>query len=373
MRLIVLSGHERKMTKVMFNRCDDLIFTAAADNCLMVWDAETGERLGTYDGHSGAVFDFDLDYRTQYLLSRSGDSTVKIWQITSGEAVQTISTPVRVSSVQWACGDQRFLAASPQFLKHAACVRVFENPQSKGASVDANDAPMASIEIKNVQNENNFVVGKAVWSPRNDQIFALCSDNSVRILDVEKQQQIKRIVFVDKLEEKRKLDKEVGKELTDFRYNADYCTAIISSRAKYAKMFDINRWTNVKNPQPMAVYECDRALNTVAIHPKFDMVALGGGKTAQQAALDKRNGKYEACFYHKIFEEQIASIESDCFSPLNSMDWNSDGSSLALGYEEGQARVFTMDADFEKQFEKRQKQFITITKDDSDEDDDDDF
>jgi len=358
------------MTKVMFNRGDDLIFTSAADNCLMVWDAETGERLGTYDGHTGAVFDFDVDYQTEFLLSGAGDSTVKIWKINSGEILQSIKTPVRVSSVQWACGDKLFLAASPQFLKTKACVRIYQNPESAEATLDAT---ATSIDINNDSNESNFVIGKAVWSPLNDQIFALCTDNTVRIIDVEKQREIKKIQFVAKLKEQMVQDNEVGKEMTDFRYNSDYCTAILSSRAKYAKMFDINRWSKMKNPEPLATYKCDRALNTVAIHPKFDMVALGGGKTAQQAALDKRNGKYEACFYHKVFEEQIGSIESDCFSPLNSMDWNSDGSSLVLGYEEGQARVFSMDADFEKQFNKRHRQFTVINKDESDSDNDDDY
>jgi len=285
----------------------------------------------------------------------------------------TIKTPVRVSSVQWACGDKLFLAASPQFLKTKACVRIYQNPMSREATVDADSEPLSAVDLVNDSNENNFVVAKAVWSPQNEHIYALCTDNSIRIIDVEKQKQMKKIIFVDKLADKMKLDNEVGKELTDFRYNKDYCTAILSSRAKFAKMYDINRWHKQKNPQPLATYECDRALNTVAIHPTLDMVALGGGKTAQQAALDKRNGKYEACFYHKIFEEKIGTIESDCFSPLNSMDWNSDGSSLVLGYEEGQARVFMMDADFERQFAKRSKQFTTITKDDSDSDNDDDL
>ena len=131
-------------------------------------------------------------------------------------------------------------------------------------------------------------------------------------------------------------------------------------------MYDIHRWD-----KPLCSYKCDRALNTVAIHPNLDIVAMGGGKTAQQAALDKRNGKYEALFYHKIFEEQMGSIETDCFSPLNSMDWNSDGSQFVLGYEEGQARLFTMDVDFEKQFNKHSKQFTSVQKDDSDSDNDD--
>ncbi len=131
-------------------------------------------------------------------------------------------------------------------------------------------------------------------------------------------------------------------------------------------MYDVNRWD-----EPICTYKCDRALNTVAIHPKMNMLAMGGGKTAQEAALNKQNGKYEAIFYHKVFEEQIGKIETDCFSPLNSMDWNSDGSQIVLGYEEGQARLFSMDVDFEKQFNKRTKQFTSIQKDDSDSDNDD--
>ena len=115
----------------MFNRDDDLVFTAAADNIVCVWDSETGERLGTYEGHSGAIFDIDVDYRSQYLLSGAGDSTVRLWEVGTGKQLQLFKTPVRVSSVQWACGDKLFLATSPQFLQTKACVHIYNNPQSK--------------------------------------------------------------------------------------------------------------------------------------------------------------------------------------------------------------------------------------------------
>ena len=240
MRLIVLSGHERKMTKVMFNRDDDLIFTAAADNVICVWDAETGERLGTYNGHTGAVFDFDIDYRSKYLLSGSGDSSVRLWNIQTGQTAQKFSTPVRVTSVQWACGDKLFLAASPQFLETSACVHIYSNPQSNdfgSSDIDEKNDAMKSINIRNDSNASNFGIAKSVWSPLNDQIFALCSDNSIRILDVEKGKQIKKVIFVDNLKDKIKLDKEVGTAMTDFRYCNDYCTAILCSRSKYAKVW----------------------------------------------------------------------------------------------------------------------------------------
>ena len=38
------------------------------------------------------------------------------------------------------------------------------------------------------------------------------------------------------LKDKMKLDNEVGTEMTDFRYNKDYCTAVVCGRSKFAKV-----------------------------------------------------------------------------------------------------------------------------------------
>ena len=46
-------------------------------------------------------------------------------------------------------------------------------------------------------------------------------------------------------------------------------------------------------------------------------------------------GDYEVLLEHMIFEERMAVIDPECFSPLNSMTFNSDGSLFVLGYEEG--------------------------------------
>ena len=45
-RVMVMKGHERNITRVLFNRDGDLLFSAASDKTPTVWDTETGERLG---------------------------------------------------------------------------------------------------------------------------------------------------------------------------------------------------------------------------------------------------------------------------------------------------------------------------------------
>ena len=59
MRPILLKGHERSITCVKYNADGDLIFTAAKDLVPTLWFADSGERMGTYNGHLGAVWDLD--------------------------------------------------------------------------------------------------------------------------------------------------------------------------------------------------------------------------------------------------------------------------------------------------------------------------
>lgn len=56
----MLKGHERAITCVIYNNDGDLVFTAAKDQMPTLWYAESGERIGTYQGHQGAVWDLSV-------------------------------------------------------------------------------------------------------------------------------------------------------------------------------------------------------------------------------------------------------------------------------------------------------------------------
>jgi len=57
----MLHGHERSITQIKYNRDGDLLFSAAKDTKPNVWYSLNGERLGTYNGHGGAVWCIDVD------------------------------------------------------------------------------------------------------------------------------------------------------------------------------------------------------------------------------------------------------------------------------------------------------------------------
>lgn len=49
-----------------------------------VWRTDNGERLGTYTGHTGAVWFCNVNRDTTRLLTASADTTAKLWDVQSG-------------------------------------------------------------------------------------------------------------------------------------------------------------------------------------------------------------------------------------------------------------------------------------------------
>lgn len=60
-RPILLSGHERSLNQIKYNREGDLLFSVSKDNVVCAWFSHNGERLGTYEGHNGTVWTVDVD------------------------------------------------------------------------------------------------------------------------------------------------------------------------------------------------------------------------------------------------------------------------------------------------------------------------
>lgn len=71
MRPILLRGHERSLTKVLYSRDGDLIFSTSKDNKPNIWFSHNGERLGTFNGHNGTVWDIDVDHTTHFAITAS--------------------------------------------------------------------------------------------------------------------------------------------------------------------------------------------------------------------------------------------------------------------------------------------------------------
>ncbi|TFY80915.1 hypothetical protein EWM64_g3094, partial [Hericium alpestre] len=87
MRPILLQGHERSLTQIKFNKEGDLLFSCSKDHVINVWFSHNGERLGTYEGHNGAVWTIDVDSQSRFLVSGSADNEMRLWDVPTGKCL----------------------------------------------------------------------------------------------------------------------------------------------------------------------------------------------------------------------------------------------------------------------------------------------
>jgi translation initiation factor 3 subunit I len=95
-----------------------------------VWYSNNGERLGTYNGHNGTVWDLDITCKfafslsfslplcslnffctdnSRYLLTGSADNSAKMWEVETGRCVFSWETKTAVRAVAFALGDEKAL------------------------------------------------------------------------------------------------------------------------------------------------------------------------------------------------------------------------------------------------------------------------
>jgi len=72
-------------------------------------------------------------------------------------------------------------------------------------------------------------------------------------------------------------------------------------------------------------------------------VVLGGGQNAMDVTTTAAQaGKFDARFFHVIFEEEFARVKGH-FGPINSLAFHPDGVSFSTGGEDGFIRVQSFD------------------------------
>ena len=68
-----------------------LAVSASGDNTLKVWDVASGQELRTLDGHTWRVTAVALTPDGRLAVSASGDKTLKVWDVASGQELRTLA------------------------------------------------------------------------------------------------------------------------------------------------------------------------------------------------------------------------------------------------------------------------------------------
>lgn len=321
----MLKGHERSLTQVKYNREGDLIFSCAKDSVASVWYSMNGERLGTFEGHQGTIWSIDVDQFTEYAVTGSADFSIKLWKVQDGSNVFTWKTKTPVRRVEFSPSGDKILAVLDGVMGYPGSVTVYDLKRDAQTNeiVDIAEEPAYNIMTR----EGFEIASVAAWSFEDKFIVVGHKDGKVSKYDGSTGE------FVDSLE----LHEQ---NVSDVQFSPDKTYFITSSRDSNAKLVDVVSFEVLK------AYEADCPLNSACITPLKQFVVLGGGQDAKDVTTtSSREGKFEARFYHKIFQDEIGRVKGH-FGPLNYVAVSPQGTSYASGGEDGFVRLHHFDKSY---------------------------
>ena len=86
-----LTGHSGSVYSVAISPDRRTLASGSGDKTIKIWNLATGELIRTLSGHSDWVSSVAINPDGRTLASGSGDNTIKIWNLATGEQIRTLS------------------------------------------------------------------------------------------------------------------------------------------------------------------------------------------------------------------------------------------------------------------------------------------
>lgn len=326
MRPILLKGHERSITVVKYNHDGDLLFTASKDHIPSMWQSETGERIGTFSGHKGTIWDLDIDRFSTRLLTASADASVNLWELETGQIIHTFTHHGPVRGVAWAEGGNMFATINDPFVDHNAQISIYEAPMN-GNPDDISDEPILEIDLPKMANGKVVKPTNIVWLNLNEALFVTFDNGAIRLYDP---------MSGEEMEEFFPHEKKINR----VSFNQDKTLFITSSSDFTSKLYDVVDLEHLKT------YQTDRPVNDAVISETKDHILLGGGQEAMSVTTTSgKVGKFETRFFHLVYEQEFGSVKGH-FGPINALAINPNGLNYASGAEDGYVRLHFFDKSY---------------------------
>jgi len=317
MKPISLHGHERSITQIVYNREGDLLFSSAKDQNPNVWYSINGERLGTYDGHGGAVWCIDVDWETKNFLSGAADNTIRLWDVETGKMTERIDTRSAVRTCSFSYSGNMVAYSTDRAMGQQCVINVVD------VRTFNQDKTIMSLPIP----AKGPKVTSLIWNGLDDLIVTGHDNGDIVQWDVKTHQKVK-------------ISSEHQKAISDLQLSSDRTMFISASKDSTAKLWDMDTLQDKKT------YKTERPVNSASISPNKDHVVLGGGQEAMDVTTTSTKiGKFDARFFHLVFEEEFAKVKGH-FGPINSLRFHPDGNSYASGGEDGYVRINYFDSDY---------------------------
>lgn len=150
---LTCTGHTRPVVFLNFSNITQngkyYLISACKDGKPMLRQGETGDWIGTFDGHKGAVWGVALNSQANRAATGAADFTAKIWDCAKGAELITFSHSHIVKSVAFSSDDSKLVTASNEKL-----IRIYDltKPEAAPTVISGHTAPIKHVMFLNNDN-----------------------------------------------------------------------------------------------------------------------------------------------------------------------------------------------------------------------------
>lgn len=314
---ILLQAHTRSLTKVIYNRDGDLLFSASKDDKPNLWRTTNGERIGSYNGHRGTIWSLDVTSDSRTLASGSADNSMNLWDVGSGKLKASLETDTGVRSVSWAMGDSLLAILTDKTMGLAATILIYDQRTN---SVIQKLLPSTIFKKPTIVN----------WTDCNESIITGHDDGHVALWDFKNSKDGSLLLS----------SRPHTDTIRDLQYSRDRTYFITASKDTTAQLVETANLKTIKT------FQTERPVNSAAISPIRPEVLVAGGQEALHVTTtSSRAGQFEARFFHQIWQNEIGRVRGH-FGPINTLAYAPTGRGYASGAEDGYIRLHSFDQDY---------------------------
>ena len=315
---IVLEGHKGEINSVAFSPDGNILASGSSDETIRLWDVNTGELLNTFEGHEGKITSVAFSPDGSILASGSNDKTLHVWNANTGELIETL-TPHRrtVYCVAFSPDGSILASGGEDDSTHLWNAKAFDpNPEpvlwnlETGKQVEENTPELLLRSLE----EYTYDVYSIAFSP-DGNILASGTYRDITLWDVNTGERLNTLDEYDDYEGVGHDD-----EITSVAFSPD--GNILAS----ADHVTIGLW-DVNTGKLLNTFEEHRS-TSVAFSPDGNILA-GGGIDGAIGLWDINTGKLL-----NTFEGHKDTVNSVVFSP--------DGSLLAGGSSDATVRLWKL-------------------------------
>lgn len=202
----------------------------------MLREGDTGDWIGTYEGHKGAVWGATLNSDATRAATGAADFTAKLWEASSGQEIHSFAHKHIVKSVDFSADSQRLVTGC-----NDKSLRVFD------LNNYSSDPIVLSGHTSNIR--------RCLFMDENERVVSISDDKTLRVWDPSSKSE----VFCLKL----------ANSPTGIEMSRDHKQFIVS-HSNQVELYDVSTFTKIK------AFTIPNQVSACCLHPNKSVFVCAG-------------------------------------------------------------------------------------------------